>query len=226
MPSACACDLPVSLTSCLGGCYSDFEKNLPLQYTTLKQSIRAELLLRKRALSAAERQQKSRGVLQLLLQLHQFREARVIHLYLSHATEVETDTLFHLARRMNKQVAVPVIELQKKSLRFSELKVLDSDVLEPGPFKIRQPRTDFQKRVDPKSIDLWIMPGVGFDLQGNRLGQGGGYYDHVLQNIDKPRVGLAFEIQIIPHLPVETSDVPVDYVITEKRTIVCRRPAD
>jgi len=210
------------LTSCLRGCYPDFKKDRPLQQTTLKQSIRAELLFRKRTMSASGRRQKSQAVLQSLLHLHQFQEARVIHLYLSNATEVETDMLFHLARRMKKQVAVPVIDLQSASLLFSELNTLSPLVLEQGPFKVRQPRPAFQKKIDPEKIDFWIVPGVGFDPQGRRLGHGGGYYDRVLQGISKPVLGLAFEIQMMSHLPAETTDVPVDYIITEERTIVCR----
>lgn len=193
-----------------------------MQYTRLKQSIRAELLLRKHALSALERQKKSRAVSQLLLQLPQFQEARLIHLYLSYDAEVETNMLFHIARGMNKQVAVPVINPTSKSLLFSELDKLTSRVLEQGPLKIPQPRPAFQKKIDPQTIDLWIIPGVGFDPQGRRLGQGGGYYDRALQGINKPVVGLAFEIQIMPHLPVEATDIPVDYIITENRTILCK----
>ncbi len=157
-----------------------------------------------------------------LLQLKHFREARTIQLYLSYATEVETSPIFHFARRKNKQIAVPVINVKLPTLQFSELDALSPHMLEKNPLGISQPRLEFQKEVDPKIIDLWIIPGLAFDLQGNRLGYGGGYYDRALQGIKQPVLGLAFEMQVIPHLPVETTDVPMDYIITEKRTIVCK----
>lgn len=193
-----------------------------MQHTTQKQLIRAELRLLRKGISTAERHKKSQAVTELLLQLQHFQKAQVIHLYLSYATEVETGSLFSLARRKNKRIVVPVMDISSKSLHFSELNTLRPDILEKGPLGILQPYSNFQKEVDPATIDLWIVPGLGFDPQGNRLGYGGGYYDRVLQRRKTTVVGLAFEIQILPHLPFEETDVPVDYIITEKRTIVCR----
>lgn len=186
-----------------------------------KESIRAELRLLRKGIGTAERHKKSQAVTELLLQLQHFQKAQVIHLYLSYATEVETGSLFSLARRGKKRIIVPVMDVNSKSLRFSELNMLSSDILEKGPFGIRQPYPEFQKEVDPAIIDLWIVPGLGFDPQGNRMGYGGGYYDRALQGRKTTVVGLAFERQILPHLPLEATDVPVDYIITEKRTIVC-----
>ena len=73
-----------------------------------------------------------------------------------------------------------------------------------------------------KSIDLIIVPGVGFDPCGNRIGHGKGYYDSLLRHARNTlKIGLAFEFQIQEKIPVEDHDVHVDTIITEKRIITC-----
>ena len=189
---------------------------------TLKQSIRTELLLQKKQLTPEERQRKSQVISESVHRFHAFQAAQFVQLYLSNETEVETTPLFHLARRLKKQIVVPLIDIKNKTLTFSKLTRLGPDILESGPFGIPQPRPAFQKKMQVDEIDLWIIPGVGFDRAGNRLGYGGGYYDRILHQVKNPVIGLAFDLQIIDHVPIEATDRPVDYIITEKRTIECR----
>ena len=73
------------------------------------------------------------------------------------------------------------------------------------------------------SIDLIIVPAIGFDLKGNRLGHGLGYYDRLLKKSkNATHIGLAFEFQIMNQIKVEEYDIPVNIIITEKRIIYCR----
>ena len=93
-----------------------------------------------------------------------------------------------------------------------------------GDLGIFQPSKEFYRLCPPDILDLVIVPGVAFTVQGYRLGRGGGYYDHFLSQLE-PRttsVALAFEMQILTEIPVEEKDVPVDYIITEKRIIKIR----
>jgi len=66
------------------------------------------------------------------------------------------------------------------------------------------------------AIDLYIIPGVAFDKQGNRLGRGGGFYDKLLFGKNSFKIGLAFEIQIVDTVPHEAHDIPMDFVVTER----------
>ena len=72
---------------------------------------------------------------------------------------------------------------------------------------------------------LVIVPGVVFDRAGNRIGYGGGYYDSYLKQADCIKVGVAFDFQCVEQIVPEVHDVPVDYIITEKEMITCRRLA-
>jgi 5-formyltetrahydrofolate cyclo-ligase len=69
-------------------------------------------------------------------------------------------------------------------------------------------------------MDLLIIPGIAFDLQGNRIGYGKGYYDRFLSTRKVSYImGLAFENQIIKKIPTTENDIPVDVLVTENRII-------
>lgn len=72
---------------------------------------------------------------------------------------------------------------------------------------------------DGKSPDIYIIPLIAFDRQGNRLGQGGGYYDTTLANTTALKIGLAFAQQEVPHIPTEPHDQKLDWIITPKEAI-------
>lgn len=188
----------------------------------LKRLIRLEQLLVRKQLSAPDREYKSTEVAERLFCFERFQKAGFLHLYLSNLEEVDTTSVIETAHRLKKRVAVPVINTKERTLSFSELYRVEANDLEIGPFGIYQPKPAFQKKMDMGEIDFWIVPGIAFDERGNRLGYGGGYYDRILCQTRKPIVGLAFELQIVEDVPVESTDVPVDVIFTEKRTIVCR----
>jgi len=94
------------------------------------------------------------------------------------------------------------------------------DDLPPGRLGILEPDTQKQAIVEPSEIDLFIIPGVGFDPYGNRLGQGGGYYDRYLSAVpaDIPRIGIAFDRQIVPYIESGPKDQGVTKVLSESTT--------
>ena len=81
----------------------------------------------------------------------------------------------------------------------------------------------FPEKIDENNVenivDVCLVPGVGFDLNGNRLGRGKGFYDKLLPKLNCTKIGIAFECQLVENLPVEPHDAKVNLVITEKRLI-------
>ena len=74
-------------------------------------------------------------------------------------------------------------------------------------------------------MDLIIVPGIVFDVKGNRLGFGKGYYDRFLSpsaNFKAVKIGLAYEFQVVPKIDAQPHDITMDYIITEKRIIDCK----
>jgi 5-formyltetrahydrofolate cyclo-ligase len=194
-----------------------------LDTASKKKEIRANLLLQRGALPVEVCQEKSRQISNRLLTSPEFDAAGVIQCYLANATEVQTTWVIQEALRLKKRVAVPVIQPNNRLLSLSELADLNPNRLQSGPFGILQPRSLFVREVRASEVDLWIVPGVGFDEAGNRLGFGGGYYDRLLIGRRGEAIGLAFDFQIVDEpLPAEENDHPVDWIMTEHRTIFCR----
>lgn len=75
----------------------------------------------------------------------------------------------------------------------------------------------------PGEIDTVLVPGLAFDLAGNRLGFGAGYYDRFLDESRPLQViGVGFDWQVVSQLPAEPHDIAMDWVVTDRRTYLCR----
>jgi 5-formyltetrahydrofolate cyclo-ligase len=92
-----------------------------------------------------------------------------------------------------------------------------------GPLGAAEPPASAPS-LDPRELGCVVLPGVAFSEDGLRLGRGGGYYDATLRELPgAARVGLAFDVQIVPTLPREAHDAPMDAVVTETRVLSFRR---
>lgn len=95
-----------------------------------------------------------------------------------------------------------------------------------GRFGIREPLVGPGREGIRGGFDLVVVPGLAFDAAGRRLGQGHGYYDRFLSGLGGKAVtvGLAFSWQLVPEVPVDPWDVPVDAVVTEHGVV--KRPGE
>ena len=181
--------------------------------------LRAQILAARNTLPSEERQQKSRIITEHLLALPEFARARSVFAYVSFRSEVETLPL--IAHCLNKgvTVSVPLTLVQEHRLLPYVITEPSRD-LAPGYCSIPEPRTTLPL-VDPASIEVVVVPGSVFDARGGRLGYGGGYYDRFLQGAAPQalRIGLAFDLQVIEAVPLESHDQSLDYLINETRTI-------
>lgn len=142
-----------------------------------------------------------------------FQVAEHVAFYYGIAPEVETRIL--LARILKKKkVYLPRTDPKKRTLSFRRVRHLARD-LKKGAYGIREPRIHCRRRIANR-MDLIVVPGVGFDRAGGRLGRGGGYYDRVLRRASKvPKIGLCFREQLVKKIPMSETDVRVDKVITD-----------
>lgn len=80
----------------------------------------------------------------------------------------------------------------------------------------------YPENIKQEKIDLYIVPGVAFDRQCNRLGRGKGHYDRLLTDVKVTKIGLAYSFQVLAQVPHTSYDVPMDMVVTDKEVIICR----
>ncbi len=88
-----------------------------------------------------------------------------------------------------------------------------------GAFNINEP---IGEPINPQSIDLIIVPGVAFDLKGNRLGRGKGFYDRLLQSTDALKIGIGHDFQLLEQIPSESHDIKMDAIITPHNIIILK----
>ena len=124
---------------------------------------------------------------------------------------------------MNKKIIVPKTIPETKELILSELKDYEQD-LDIGVYGVLEPNKEFIRPVSYDVIELVLVPGAVFDIKGNRIGYGAGYYDRFLSKLDEsiPKIALAYDFQIVDKITPHEHDVPMDYIITEKRIIDCK----
>lgn len=131
--------------------------------------------------------------------------------YLALNAEVQTKEMISAAQKQGKIVAVPVCQGKKKQMIPSKIGLKER--LKKGLYGLPEPRK--KRPLAIEDIDLVVIPGVAFDKKGNRLGRGKGYYDAFLQRLPAQTVtiGLAFDCQILPTLPLASHDIAVDQVL-------------
>ena len=181
-----------------------------------KKDFRKLCLRRLKEQSPFERTKKSIEIKKRLFLLEEFKRAKTVMFYVSKGgEEVETKDMILETLRMGKRVAVPVTVLSEKNLYPAEITDYDKELSECR-YGILEPRQGSIRPVPLEEIDLVIVPGVAFDDKSNRLGRGEGYYDRFLGGLPAgiPRVGLAFDFQIVTDLPVLKNDQPVSMVLS------------
>ncbi len=189
----------------------------------MKEKLRNEILLKRNQLTPDEVDRLSASIMSRFLALEFYQKAKNIMLYLDFRNEVKTGPLIAQMLNEKKQVLIPVINPSDYSMVVSELKDPQNDLF-PGKFGLMEPNKDTLRAVDPKTIDLVLVPGLVFDKNGYRIGFGAGYYDRFLPKLGPhvPLISLAYELQVVDVVPKETYDVPVHMIITEKRIMQCQ----
>ena len=180
-----------------------------------KRSFRTKKRWEIRCLPESYISESDAGIVRQLVRLPEYCAAKRLFAYCSIGREVDTRQILDLAMRSGKEIALPVV-LGGGKMEFALFQ--DFGALRSGALHIPEPAPE-APRMQPDIGDLILVPGLCFDAEGYRLGQGGGYYDRFLSGCPALSVGLARERLMCPDIPREAHDRPVDILITEARTL-------
>jgi 5-formyltetrahydrofolate cyclo-ligase len=186
-------------------------------YREAKQKLRYQVRAALRQIPAQQRATASTQARALLKAQAQWRAAQSILFFASLPEELDVWPLLAEALAAGKRVALPRFVAAAQG--YEACQVLDPEAdLELGQFGIREPRGGCV-RFPPDRLDLILVPGVAFDLQGGRLGRGKGYYDQLLGGLRGSKCGVAFDQQVVGEVPLAPHDICLDYILTPNRWV-------
>lgn len=179
-----------------------------------KKELRQQLRQILAALSPEELHDRSLQACDHLIKSREYLRAEIIMVFLSLPNEIDTTPIVLHAWRDRKRVLAPKVSWEQRRMLPIEIRSLSDDVSE-SPLGLREPSVGVPIPVG--AIDLVIVPGLGFDVHGNRIGRGRGFYDRFLAHRDWRGVacGLALHEQLVDEVPTSEHDMRVNMLVTD-----------
>jgi 5-formyltetrahydrofolate cyclo-ligase len=194
------------------------------ELVTAKPRLRRVLRERRNALGTSARDVASqpigKRIFSLLREKNRLHDQRIAA-YLANEREPDLTELIHDLQTRLREVLAPHFQDEAKPFytlapageNLGTVQFKNASVREPREYSGGLARS-------PEELDVILIPGLAFDLNGNRLGQGGGWYDRVLARAPHAlKIGVCFDCQILESVPHEAHDVKMDFVVTEKRLL-------
>lgn len=181
-----------------------------------KKAWRQEVLAKRKALTAEQRQEYEEAIVRHLTDMPEVQKAKVLLLYLDFRGEVSSEAMIRWGIEQGKTVCAPVTVVDER--RLIPVRIETAGEYDVGAYGIREPKLRDERVVRVEEIDAVILPGVGFDRKGGRLGYGGGYYDRFLPRLrpDAQKIAVAYEVQVMEDVPLEAHDTLLDALVTER----------
>jgi 5-formyltetrahydrofolate cyclo-ligase len=192
-----------------------------------KDEIRLEMRERRKEIAQEDRREAGKEIAKKLAEsdIRLLLQAWRIAMYLSTEHEIPTRYIARSIFEAGREVVVPYWSESGNKYKLSLMK--PTTTLIKGKMGIREPRERLP--VFPFDIDAFIIPGLAFDAQGGRLGYGAGIYDGILVEARKqtPKIAICYDWQVLDDpLPLEPHDIRMDWIVTEKRVISCKKNND
>lgn len=187
-----------------------------------KQELRAQMKRLRRKLSVQAQQAATERVCERIRTFAPYVKAKCVMAYIACRGELSLEPAICEILESGKMLVLPRCEASGK---MTARRVTDLSQIAPGMHALMEPNAACEV-VPPQEIDLILVPGTAFDRKGNRLGQGGGYYDRFLPKTRAICVGVCHAQALLEDVPCATHDIPMDAVITPEEIIrlhECRR---
>jgi 5-formyltetrahydrofolate cyclo-ligase len=167
--------------------------------------------------------EQSHRACQLLFDTAEFKKAETVMVFLSLPGEIDTSPIVLRCWQDRKRVLAPKVSWNQRRMLPVEIRSLTEDLMVTG-MGIREPVSGIPFPIS--LLEMVIVPGLGFDGKGNRLGRGRGFYDRFLAHPEFKGVacGLAFEQQVVGEIPIGPLDRHMDMLVTDKKVRRFDRP--
>ncbi len=188
-----------------------------------KTGIRKQVLALREQLSPEARAACSAAITERLLHLPAYRQAGAVLGYMNFGAEFASEVWIPQVLADGKRLALPRVNHHTYQLDLYWVDDLENQ-LAAGLWGIREPIVERCERIDRlNEVEFALLPGVAFARDGARLGYGGGFYDKLLARtpVRPALAAAAFALQIVEQIPQESTDVKVEWIITEQETIAC-----
>jgi 5-formyltetrahydrofolate cyclo-ligase len=187
-----------------------------------KAALRKEILASRDRIPPTVKKIKDKAVEERLFGLDAIKSAKTLFLFASFRSEVDTFGMIRRSLGEGRKVVLPRVE--GKDLGLYAIRSVDE--LVPGYMQIPEPSVlTGDRKVNINDVDAVIVPGAAFDLSGNRIGYGGGFYDRLLAELQKPVPVIAptYEEQVIDSVPADPHDKKVNIIVTDRQDIHCSK---
>lgn len=180
-----------------------------------KSSLRRQLIAIRKEISEVQRLEETGNICENLKGIKVLNETEVLLLYGAKLPEVALDSIFAWAVARGKKVCFPRVFGDEMDFYW----VHDVSELVPGNFGVREPNESCELATFDKAVCL--VPGVGFDKTGNRMGYGKGYYDRYLSRSTAEicKIGVCYDEQLLEEIPTQEHDIKMDLVVSASDVI-------
>ena len=187
-------------------------------YIVEKKELRKKILALRDDLKSDEKEIMDDIIFSKLIKEKSFIDAKVVFLFVSYKSEVDTHRLIRYCFENDKVVCIPKVINKKDGMKA--LRITSFEDLKEGYKGILECDDDLEE-ISTYNIDLVIMPGAVFDVNYGRIGYGGGFYDKFLGNLEKDifKIALCYDFQIVDEVPTENHDIKPNKIISDKRNI-------
>lgn len=180
----------------------------------MKQDLRRDILNKRLLIESHDIQVFSSQIIHTLLDLERVKNAQCVMAYSAHKNEPDLLALTHALLDMGKKIALPYVAEDDNLIAVDYC--FDS-VMKSNVFGIAEPVIcNESEQVEP---DVVLVPGIAFDEAGNRIGYGLGYFDRFLKCSNAYKIGICFDMQIVPYIEAKPYDVKMDMIVTQSRVI-------
>ncbi|MGA2247666.1 MAG: 5-formyltetrahydrofolate cyclo-ligase [Verrucomicrobiota bacterium] len=147
----------------------------------------------------------------------QLQSAHTILFFAPLVDELDVWPLLEKLLPAKKICALPAFDAALQFYSARRVKSLETDIV-TGKFGVSEPLPECEQ-IPLDRFDLVLVPGVAFDLGGNRLGRGRGFYDRILAVASGVKCGVAYDFQLLEKIPAEAHDAKVNFIFTPTRCV-------